>query len=340
MAIEVINTGTFVDGKEIKKYVVSSGEMELSLLSYGAVIQSVVYKGNDTVLGYDTVEGYINNSSYQGSMVGRYVGRIMHGKYTYNGTEYHLSLNSGGKHHSHGGFSGFNRKAWDSEIDGDAVIFSYTSPDGEEGYPGNITVTVRYSIVNGNEFTIEYTGLSDKDTPFNPTNHVYFNLNNDKSKDCLDTLLQIDTDYICDTDEDQVSNGEYLAVEGTPVDFRVAKPNGRDTNAKHDLIRIGHGHDHTYLLGEDRSWKKAAEAYCEESGIKMQCYTDMPIVTLYAANWLDEKDGKFGVNNFYRQGFCLETSFVPNSVNIPHFPNTVIKAGEKFYSKTVYIFSK
>lgn len=340
MSVEVIKSGVVYNEKEIEIVKISSGSVSATLLSFGAIIQSLCFDGNDVALGYDKVESYINKRGHHGAMVGRYVGRIKDAKFTLNGVEYNLSKNANGINHSHGGFEAFNRKVWDVEAEDDSVIFTYLSVDGEEGYPGNLTTKVKYSIVNGNEFTIEYIGVSDKDTPFNPTNHVYFNLNNDKSKDCLTTTMQIYADNICGTDDNQVSTNEYVPVKRTALDFTVAKPLGRDIDADEELIRIATGHDHTYILSEDRSWKKAAEAICPESGIKLECYTDMPAMTIYTANYLNEDEGKFGVNNFRRQGFCLETSFVPNSVNIPEFPDSILKAGEEFYSKTVYIFSK
>lgn len=343
MTVEVKNTGTIYDQKEIKEIILRSGDLEATFLTFGAVIQKLIYKGNDTVLGYETADDYVNNSSHHGSVVGRYVGRIKYGKFTYGGVEYSLPLNSGGKHHSHGGANGFNRRVWDiAAIDETvpSVTLAYRAADGEEGYPGNIDCTITYSIKNGNTLAIEYTGISDKDTPFNPTNHAYFNLNVDKSKNVYDTLLQINAPKVCDTDEDQISNGEYIEVAGTPLDFTTPKAIGKDIDADYEPIRIATGHDHTYVLSEDREWKFAAKAYCPESGITMECYTDMPIVTFYSANYLNEKVGKFGINNFRRQGFCLETSFIPNSVNIPAFPDTILKAGDKFYSKTEYIFNK
>lgn len=343
MSAEIKNTGIIYNEKEIKEVTLSSGDIKATVLSFGAIIKDLYFGDNDTVLGYPSAESYVKNTSHQGAMVGRYVGRIKYGKFTLNGTEYQLSLNSGGKHHSHGGFNAFNRQVWDVvAVDNDApsVTFAYRAADGEEGYPGNIDCTVTYSIKNGNTLAIEYTGLSDKDTPFNPTNHAYFNLNLDKSKDVSETLLQIPAEKVCDTDEDQVSNGEYIEVAGTPLDFTSPKPIGKDIDADYEPIKIATGHDHTYVLGEDRSWKFAAKAYCPESGITMTCYTDMPIVTFYSANYLNEKDGKGGINNFRRQGFCLETSFIPNSVNIPTFPNSILKAGEKFYSRTEYSFKK
>lgn len=340
MSVKINKTGTVVDGKEIFEYVITSGKISATLYSYGAVIQSLVFDGNDVALGYENVEGYIKNRSHHGAPVGRYVGRIKDAKFVLNGIEYNLSKNNNGVHHSHGGFNGFNRQVWDAEIEENAVIFTYLSPDGEEGYPGNLTATIKYSIVNGTDFVIEYTGISDKDTPFNPTNHVYFNLNEDKSKDCLTTELQINAEKISGTDDKQFSIDCYVPVKGTALDFTSPKPLGRDIDSSEELIQIATGHDHTYVLSDDRSWKKAAEAFCPESGIRMACYTDMPIVTLYTANYLNEQEGKFGVNNFRRQGFCLETSFIPNSVNIPSFPNTILRAGDKFYSKTCYSFSK
>lgn len=345
MSVEVIKTGSVVNGKEVIKYILctENGDMSVSLLSYGAVIQSIIYKGVDCALGFDTVEGYVNNNSCQGAIIGRYANRMKDGRFTLNGKVYQLGLNSGGINHAHGGFIGFDKKVWDgcvNEGKNPSVTFSYRSVDGEEGYPGNLDVEVTYSIVNENEFTIEYTGLSDADTPLNLTNHVYFNLNTSHIKDVLDTELTVYADRIPDTDEAQVCNGKVIEISGTPLDFTTAKTIGRDIESDIPVMKCACGHDHSYILGFDRNRKKAATAYSPESGITLECFTDMPAVGLYTANYLNESDGKNGINLFKRQGFCLETQFIPNSVNIPEFPCSVIKAGEKFYSKTTFIFTK
>ena len=331
---EVIGT---YEGADVKEFTISDGGLSVSVMEYGATIHRIMFGGVDCVAGYDGLDGYINGGSYQGATVGRYANRIAAAKFTMDGKEYRVGMNNG-TNSLHGGFTGFSHRMFKGEqVSDNAVKFSIFSPDGEGGYPGNLDTSVTFTV-EGDTLRLYYEAESDKDTPINLTNHAYFNLG---SKDNLTTVLKINADRITEVDGELIPTGKYIDVEGTPFDFRTAKPIGRDIAGDHPQIKAGGGYDHNFVLGSPGVFKKdAAVAYCPESGITMTCSTDRPGVQLYASCMLDEPCGKGGVplSKFY--AFCLETQVFANTPNRPEFPNCILKAGEKFNSVTEYSFKK
>ncbi len=333
-----------VGGVPVKRFVLRSGKLRAAVLSYGAALQMLEYDGQDRILGYDTLAGYLGGGSYQGAAVGRYANRIADGKFTLNGRIWDVGRNEKGIGHLHGGKVGFDKRLWTAEIvdDGEepAVCFSLLAADGEEGYPGNLSVTLTYRLVGGDALRLTYTAESDQDTVMNLTNHTYFNLNGREESDILDTRVRIAAEYITPVDARLIPTGELRPVEGTPFDFREEKANGRDIGAPDEQLRLGLGYDHNFVLGSDRRRRHAVSAWSPESGVRMDCYTDLPGVQFYTANVLGEPGGKGGRPLRKNQGFCLETQFFPDSPNQPSFPSPVLRAGERYESTTEYCFSR
>lgn len=338
--------GRMKDGVQVDRFELEGeGGLRLAVLTYGATIQSLIYKKKDVVLGYDRLEDYrTGNTSYQGATVGRYANRIAGGRFHLNGASYDVGRNEGGTGHLHGGFRGFDKRIWSAAILDDggepAVRLTYRSADCEEGYPGDLEMTVTFAVTADNALHIRYEGVSSKDTVLNPTNHAYFNLNGYDGGDVLDTVLTLYADCITPVDGRLIPTGGLMPVEGTPFDFRQGKPLGRDIGAPDPQLRLGNGYDHNFVLGLDRRQRLAASAYAPRSGIRMECSTDLPGVQLYTANGLKEAAGKGGIPLYRHQGFCLETQFFPDSPNQPAFPSVLLKAGEQFVSETIYRFSE
>lgn len=332
--------GVTVNGfGEAKEYVLSGGELEVAVLDYGATIRAIRFAGKDLCLGYDDLDTYKHSSGYLGATVGRYANRIRDGRFTLNGKLYDVGRNENGYVHLHGGKTGLDKKFWNAEIlsGGEpAVRFTVKLADGEEGYPGNMNVAVTFSIA-GSALRLTYDADTDADTVFNPTNHTYFNVSGGGT--ALSTVLTIYADAFLPLDGRQIPTGEMRKVEGTPFDFREGKPIGRDIAADDPQIKIGGGYDINFILGATRGERTAATAYSPESGIVMECRTDMPGVQFYTACGLNNPHGKGGVPLGRYDGFCLETQFFPDSPNRPEFPSPVLRAGEKFHSVTEYAFS-
>ena len=324
------------DGYEIYLFTLKNGSATVRLINYGAALAGIDLPdkhGNltDVVLGYDTLEGYLNGTSFQGAVIGRYANRIGGAGFTLNGIRHNLTANDG-DNCLHGGPFGFNRRVWDFKCDEkqNTVTFKYRSPGGDEHFPGSLSATVSYTLTEKNKLKIKYTGKSDEDTIFNPTNHAYFNLKGRGS--VLDTVLQINATDYTPFNEFQIPTGEIESVKGTPFNFIKPKRIGTEIEkGKTD------GYDHNFLLGEAGVMKKAAVAHEPESGRIMAVYTDMPAMQFYTANGLSET-GKGGVFFGKHHAFCLETQFSPDTPNIPHFSSCLLKKGKKFKSTTVYSF--
>ena len=331
----------FADG--YKAYLITlknKNGMSVSLTNYGASIVDLCVpdKNNgftDVMLGYDSIEGYIAGKSSQGAVIGRYANRIGGAKFTLNGKEYNLYKNNG-DNCLHGGRVGYGRRVWNAGIaDGDnpCAAFSYVSPDGEDNFPAEVRIIVRYTLTANNSLKLEYSAVSDGDTVINLTNHAYFNLGGYNSGDILNTQVQIFAVGYTPFNDAQIPTGEIVPVEGTEFDFTVPKFVGDDINSG----KIS-GYDHNFILGEPGVMRKAAVASDIKTGIEMTTYTDMPAMQLYTANHLDEKGksdyhfGKFG-------GLCLETQFTPNTPNLPDLPQCILKKGEEYKFTTEYAFS-
>ena len=331
------------DGREVYNYKIENRNgVSVDIITRGATLQSFCCPdkdGNtgDILLGYDDLQGHLENSGYLGQAVGQYANRICDGRFTLNGVEYNVTKNEKGKTSLHGGGE-YSHALWTPIIvDDNELELTYESPDGKEGFPGNVKAKINYVLTDKNELEIHYEAVSDKDTVINFTNHAYFNLGTVEAGDILDHELMINADSFTVTDSDSIPTGEIRNVEGTPFDFRTSKPIGRDINAEDEqLIQCG-GYDHNFCLnGEPRAFKLAAKAFDKKSGRTLECRTDLPGVQLYTGNFLKGWKGKGGIPLEKQSGFCLETQFFPDTPNRPEFPQCTVKAGEKFESLTVY----
>ena len=334
------------EGREVDKYTMTEGDISVSVLTYGGILQSIVILDKngvkrDVLLGYDDLDGYLNNGGYLGALIGRFGNRIEKGNLTIDGVTYELYRNDRGNH-LHGGKIGFNAKIWKAETLNGTLELSYFSPDGEENYPGNLTVKVVYSLKDG-ALNISYFAVSDKKTAIAMTNHAYFNLNGEGNEEtAADNILQIDAPYITPTDDTLIPHGEFRAVAGTPFDFNEPKAIESDVEADDPDLKKGGGYDHCFVFDKNRDAKKPyAVAYSEKTGIEMKCYTDMPAVQLYTGNGLDQY-GKGGHHYGKRNAYCLETEAIPNNVNVPayaEYGSSIYDRGEAYRFFATYAFS-
>lgn len=343
--------GQIPDGTPIDLYVLTNRNgMTASITNFGATLVSVNVpdkngKLADVVLGYDSLEGYINDKSSLGATIGRYANRIAHGKFQLNGIEYNLARNNG-ENHIHGGVKGFNKVVWQAQdvstADWLALELTYLSKDGEEGYPGNLNAKVVYRLTNQNELRIDYGATTDKETVVNLTNHSYFNLAGHDKGSVLDHRLTIHASSFTPVDATLIPTGEMRSVQGTPFDFRHATAIGARINQDDPQLVIGHGYDHNWILdrksSDDKTLIRAAEAFDPSSGQVLEVWTTEPGIQLYTANYLEDVHGKG--NHVYqrREAFCLETEHFPDSPNHSAFPSTVLKPGGRYTSTTVFKF--
>ena len=315
----------------------------VSISDYGATIVSIVVPDKtgklvDVNLGYDTIEQYQEQGTFFGSTVGRYANRIAKGKFSLGGKQYVLAANNG-ENHLHGGLVGFDKRVFDYKIEDNSVLFSLISEDGDEGYPGNLSVDVRFSFSKEHELKIEYQAQCDQDTPINLTNHAYFNLNGEGAGDILGHSMKIYALEYTPVDENLIPTGEIAKVAGTPFDFTEAKEISRDIEQQNEQLKYGLGFDHNFALKSDGQLNLCAESVGEKSGIKMTVFTTKPGVQFYCGNMMKKGVGKNGKPYDKRHAFCLETQFFPDSVNQANFPSSILKKGEKYNSTTVYAFS-
>ncbi len=330
--------GRLPNDSEVFRYIIGDSDLKVAVLSYGATIQSIQFGGKDCVLGYDTLKGYLEGGSYQGATVGRYAGRIAGGCFSLNGKSYDVGCNENGTVHLHGGFRGFDKHLWNADVLEDGVRFFRVSPDGEEGFPGTLQVSVTIRV-HGSALCLSYEATASADTPLNLTNHCYFNLNGYDGGDVLDTRLCIAADCYLPVDKTTlIPTGELREVGGTAFDFRMTKPIGQDLDMPDDQLRDGY--DHTFVLWNDRLLRVCARAESPRSGIGMEMSTDLPSVQFYTANSTDEPNGKGGLPLRPHTAFCLETQFYPDSPHHPEFPSCILHTGETFRSETKYRFFK
>jgi aldose 1-epimerase len=300
---------------------------------------------SDVILGYDSPEEYAENPVCFGCTVGRVANRIRDGRFTLDGADYQLARNIGSDS-LHGGARGFHTKRWDAEVlkeDAEpSVRFSYLSMDGEEGYPGNLTVRVTYTLRRGSALQIDYEATTDRATPVNLTNHSYFNLDSRPGMTVLDHLLMVDADRYTPVDASQIPTGEIALVEGTPMEFREPTRVGARIEEDHQQLQFSHGYDLNWVLNgsSGRGLRLAARLEEPSSGRTLECLTTEPGIQIYTGNFLDGSlAGKGGIRYEKRTGICLETQHFPNSPNIEHFPSVVLRPGEVRRSQTVYRFS-
>lgn len=332
--------GTTARGERVTLFEIRTPELTARVLDYGATVQSLLVKDKngktvDVVLGHDTIEGYETHDGYLGACVGRVANRLGGAEFTLSGKTYTLAKNDG-ENHLHGGLRGFDKYVWDAEILDDGVRFSRVSPDGEEGYPGTLQVSVTYRVENG-ALKIIYDAKSDRDTLCNLTNHSYFNLNGGGS--ALGHTLQIHADRFLENSAQCMPTGKILPVEGTPFDFRTPKTVGRDIEEANVQLQNCGGYDHNFCLPESGALYEAAELSSAESGIAMKVRTTMPGMQLYTANFLGPWTGKGSASYEKRGAVCLETQFYPNAMRCDGFRKPILKAGESYHQTTVYAFS-
>jgi aldose 1-epimerase len=341
--------GRLPDGREVHQYTLENRSgVTAQIISYGATVTSLKVpdrngKMEDVVLGYDSLQGYIDGTTYFGAIVGRYGNRIGKGRFQLDGKDYQLTVNDG-ENHLHGGKTGFNKVLWAAKA-GDSAESSlqlqYVSRDGEEGYPGTVTLKVTYTLTDKNELRIDYEGTTDKPTILNPTQHSYFNLSGSFDKTILDHLLMIESDGITPVDKGLIPTGQIENVAYTPMDFRSPMAIGAHINDQNEQLAFGKGYDHNWVLkGSAGSVRKVAELYEVGSGRRMVVLTDQPGLQFYSGNFLDGSvKGKNGVAYKQRSGLCLETQAFPDSPNKPQFPSVTLRPGQKYHQTTVYQFS-
>lgn len=338
-----------VNGEPVYLYrMVNSSGARMNVTNYGARVTSLKVPDDsgemvDVVLGFDKLEKYAAENPYLGAIVGRYGNRISNGNFGLDGREFSLVCNDG-DNHLHGGYRGFDRKIWRGETvttrEDTAVKLRYLSRAGEEGYPGNLEVSVTYKLTNDNELVLNFEARTDEATIVNLTNHNYYNLNGIED-DVLDHVLTINADRFTPTDEESIPTGELRPVEGTPMDFRSPTRIGKRIDDDYEQLKYGKGYDHNYVLtGGGTGMSLAGAVSSPETGIVMKVYTDQPGIQFYSGNYLDGSlTGKNGLRYEKRSAFCLETQDFPDSPNNPNFPSTVLRPGEEYGTSTVFDFS-
>ena len=339
--------GKTPDGTQVELFTLSDGTHEARIATYGGVLVSFKTpdrsgKMSDVVLGFDDVDGYVSNfngpsDAFFGAIIGRYANRIAHGTFTLEGKQYSLPKNNG-ENTLHGGPHGFNNVAWKAKPVANGVELSYFSKDGEEGFPGNLTATVRYTL-EGGSLRIEYSATTDKPTVVNLTNHSYFNLAG--QGDILSHELTLHASRFTPVDAGLIPTGELKPVRSTPFDFREEKAIGSRINENDEQLHLGHGYDHNWVLDhpEDKL-AEAAELYDPSTGRVLKVLTDQPGIQFYSGNFLDGSiKGKGGKAYELHAGLCLETQHFPDSPNHPDFPTTEVKPGQRYHTVTVFEFS-
>lgn len=346
MAISKKPFGALPDGREATLYTLQNqGSTVLEVTDYGCRIHRLWAADKsgrlgDVVLGHRTLPEYFGDN-YQGALVGRYANRIGKASFCLDGKDYPLAPNDG-ENHLHGGPKGYHQVLWQAEAqDGPCpcIVFTHVSPDGDEGYPGTLEMKVTYTLGEDGSLTVEYTGVSDKATLFNLTNHSFFNLSGDHQKKVLDTVMQIHADAVTAVADDLIPTGELQPVAGGHLDFTAPKALGQDMFAADHLMGVCGGYDHNFCV-RGQGFRLCAQAYEPGSGRVMEVWSDMPGVQLYTFNKVPQPlVGKDGLPMQPHTAFCLETQFYPDSPNQPGFPSAVLQAGKPFTTKTTYRFS-
>ena len=349
MAVTKEAFGKNVFGEEVELFTLTNIQgIRVRIMNHGAIIVSLEIPdrdGNfaDIVLGHDTAAEYMDGGPYLGAVIGRFANRIKDGKFTLDGVEYILAKNDG-PNGLHGGERGFDKVIWETEIleAENAIRMRYVSADGECGFPGEVTTVLTYTLTDGNELKIDYVAESTKATPFNITNHSYFNLAGHDSGSAVGQVMTINADFFLPADETSIPYGDVVAVEGTPFDFRTPHVIGDRIDDDHEQLNFGCGYDHNWCLNKETDGELSFCARTEDpvSGRVLETYTTEPGVQFYTGNFLEESlRGKGGVGYVPRAGFCLETQHYPDSPNKPQFPDTILRPGKPFFSQTIYKFS-
>lgn len=341
--------GVLPSGDSVHVFTLTNGHgVELRAIDYGALVISLRTPDRDgtlgdIVLGYDSIDGYLKSTPYFGALVGRYANRIAKGQFTLDGATYHLAVNNGANA-LHGGLKGFDKVMWRAATKDDStgvgVVFSYTSKDGEEGYPGTVNVRVTYTLTDHDAFVIDYLATTDKATPINLTQHSYFNLGGDGSGDVLAQVVAIDADTYTPIDTTLIPTGTIEPVAGTPLDLRRGVAIGAHIDEPFPQLKYAGGYDHNFVINRSGpGLVHAARVVDPKSGRTLDVATTEPGIQFYTGNFLDGTiTGKSGHVYGRRNAFCLETQHFPDSPNQPAFPSTILRPGTEYRSRTVYTF--
>lgn len=337
-----------VDEKEVKIYILSNSKgAEATIINYGAKIVSLSIpdktgKLTDVVLGHNNLAEYLNSEEpYFGAVCGRTGNRIAKGQFSLDGVTYKLAINNG-PNNLHGGLKGFNAVVWDAvQTNNQTIELTYLSKDGEEGFPGNLSVKITYKLTDDNSLDITYEATTDKATILNLTNHSYFNLSGEGDSSVNDHILTIQASHYLPTDDTAIPYGKPEPVKGTPFDFTTSHTIGERIDNDFEQLHFGKGYDHTFVLDKkDGEMALAVECYSPKSGIEMKIYTTEPGVQVYTGNWMSGNfEGKHGHRYPARAAVCFETQHFPDSINKPEYPSVILRPGEVFKSKTSHQFS-
>lgn len=335
-----------IDDKNVYMYYLENNlGVRVTLSNYGAIVTSIIVPnregaGEEITLGYDTIQDYTEDQCFFGATVGRYANRIANSQFELDGSVYHLPSNEG-NNHLHGGLKGFNRIVWDEEcieISPDSVRFSYESKDGEEGYPGNLKVSVQFTLDDENKLQIQYWATTDQDTVVNLTNHTYFNLGGHDVGEIGSHCVKIYADQYTPVNRNLIPTGAIDTVENTPLDFKDFHAISERIGTDSEQISIAGGYDHNFVIN-GAGMRIAAQVYDENSGRSMTVYTDKPCMQFYSGNFLNNVKGRQGVIYQKRNGFCMETQYAPDSPNQENFPSALLTSGETYHFTTCYQFS-
>ena len=336
--------GATKNGEKASCYVLKNSKgMEAVVSDFGASLLKLYVpdkdgKTQDVVLGYETLEDYENGGDSLGATVGRVANRIGMAEFELNGKKYELTKNDNEKNTLNGGIDFYNKRMWDvKEEDDTHVVFALVSPDGDQGFPGEVKIEVSYTITEENELKIHYHAIPDQDTLLNMTNHSYFNLSGHASGTAWNAKVWIDADAFTETDAELIPTGMVVPVEGTPMDFRKEKVVEKEIGADYTPLKLAGGYDHNWVLN-GKGFRKAASAESEETGIKMEVYTDLPGIQFYSGNFLAGSKGKEGAVYEKGYGICFETQYFPDAIHKENFESPITKAGEVYDTTTVYKF--
>ncbi len=338
--------GITASGEQVTLYTLSNQFLSISVLDYGATVRNLAVASLDVVGGYDTLAEYEKNDGYQGAVIGRYANRIADARFNLNGKEYRIFPNDE-PNTLHGGKIGFDKKVWKAECGEDSVTFSLFSPDGDENYPGNLNVSVTYTLLE-NGIALSYRAQSDADTVINLTNHSYFNLTGFKLDTVLTHTLSLNCSHFTPVNSKLIPTGQILPTLNTPFDFKEPKTVGRDIFADDEQLKIAGGYDHNFIIDRTRpkviigrTVYEAATLTAPDGKLSMKVFTDQPGVQVYSGNFLhDDICFKSGVRQFRRSAICLETQHFPDSPNQKGFPTAVLRKGDVFETLTAYTFCK
>lgn len=341
---------TTVNGKKTDLFILKNAQgYEVAVTNYGGAIVAIMVPDKDgnvanVIQGHDSIQSVITTPEvYRSTLIGRWGNRICKGKFTLGGKEYQLALNDG-ENHLHGGPKGYHAQVWTPTLMNDqSLVLKYVSPYGEEGFSGEVTITVEYTWTDDNELIIDYMATTNKKTIINLTHHAFFSIQGvgNPTPDVLDQICEVNADFYLPTDATSIPTGEILKVEGTPFDFRKPKTIGQDIEADDDQIRFGSGYDHNYVLNKKEVGELsfASRITDPKSGRVMETYTTEPGLQMYTGNFLNGAAGQFGATFPRRSAVCFEAQHFPDSPNRPYFPTTVLNPGEVYTQKTIYKFS-